>query len=158
MPKPEKDGQQSQTPEQEIAELRAKLAAAEKAREDSEAELERVRASTQAALLLSNSVTEVFLRKEPAQKWDPGKRKLVPTEVEIWSYRIDLPPSGGYGAKLNGVDYFHGETYEVDTDTLRVLKDIVHRCWQHEANIRGSNENFYRKESAHVLRGGERRA
>jgi hypothetical protein len=72
---------------------------------------------------------------------------------EWWFYKIDLPPSGGIEIKLNGIAYYHGEQYKVDTDTLRTLKDIVFRCWKHEGDIHGSNENFYRRPQERVLRG-----
>jgi hypothetical protein len=63
----------------------------------------------------------------------------------LWEYTIDLPPSGGTDIKLNGIPFYHGQTYRVTKGTLDVLRDQVSRSWQHEANIRGSNENAYRR-------------
>lgn len=59
-------------------------------------------------------------------------------------YKIDLPPSGGQQIVINGTNFYHGQQYRLRLSTLRGLKEIVHRGWQHEASIRGSNENFYR--------------
>ena len=75
---------------------------------------------------------------------------------ERWWYKIDLPPSGGIEVKINGVAFYHGEQYNIGTDTLRSLKDVVFRCWKHEGDIHGNNENFYRRPTEQVLRGGRR--
>lgn len=91
---------------------------------------------------------------------DDGRpvREPVFEEVEVptYFYRIDLPPSGGTGIKINGEEFMHGQTYTFDLDLLRAIKDIVHRSWAHEQQIKGSNENFYRKPSHTVLRGNAR--
>lgn len=76
--------------------------------------------------------------------------------TEWWFYKIDLPPSGGIEVKINGVPYYHGEQYKINTDTLRTIKDIVFRCWKHEGDIHGNNENFYRQPKNAVLRGQRR--
>jgi hypothetical protein len=76
---------------------------------------------------------------------------------DFYRYRIELPPSGGLDVRINGVPYYHGQEYSIDLDTLRTIKDVVHRSWAHEASIRGSNENFYRQPANVVLRGGEAR-
>jgi len=72
---------------------------------------------------------------------------------DLWHFKIDLPPSGGTEIKVNGIPFFHGLQYKVNTDTLRVLKDIVARTWKHEESIHGSNENFYRRPTERILRG-----
>jgi hypothetical protein len=74
-------------------------------------------------------------------------------EVQWWYYKIDLPPSGGIDIKINGVAFYHGEQYKITTNTLRMLKDTVAKCWKHEEQIHGSNENFYRRPQERVLRG-----
>lgn len=79
-------------------------------------------------------------------------------QVPTYWYRIELPPSGGTGLKFNGEELMHGQTYELDLDMLRTVKDAVAKSWAHEQNIRGSNENFYRREKAPILRGGQARS
>jgi hypothetical protein len=78
--------------------------------------------------------------------------------VDFYRYRIELPPSGGLDVRINGVPYYHGQEYSVDLDTLRTLKDAVHRSWAHEASIRGSNENAYRRPNNFTLHGNSARA
>lgn len=65
-------------------------------------------------------------------------------EIPTYKYRINLPPSGGEDFKINGIAYYHGSDYVFDADTLRTVKEIIHRCWAHDATINGSNENAYR--------------
>jgi len=72
---------------------------------------------------------------------------------ERWWYKIDLPPSGGIEVKINGISFYHGEQYNISTDTLRSLKEMVFRCWKHEGDIHGNNENFYRRPQERVLSG-----
>lgn len=79
-------------------------------------------------------------------------------EGEKWyHYRIDLPASGGFEIKINGMAFYHGEQYKVTDKTLATLKDIVARSWGHEAQINGSNENAYRKPTNRTFSGGEHR-
>lgn len=76
-----------------------------------------------------------------------------------WWYVIQLPPSGGEGIKINGMEgkvFYHGERYCILTDTLRSLKEMVHRAWQQEDLIHGQNENFYRQQSSTSMNTGRR--
>lgn len=98
----------------------------------------------QSAFLLGSNVSEISKGEN-----EDGE--------EIWQYKVELPPSGGEAIRINGINYYHGETYDFTTDQLRSVKDIVARCWQHESEIMGSNENFYRKPTNVTLRGGQRR-
>jgi hypothetical protein len=68
-----------------------------------------------------------------------------------WYYKIDLPPSGGDGVTINNHWFYHGQQYKIGTDTLRSLKEAVHRSWTHDNSIRGNNENFYRRETAQKI-------
>lgn len=84
-------------------------------------------------------------------KDDAGGRPILKpvfksVKVPTFYYRIDLPPSGGEALKLNGVPYYHGTIGEFDLHTLRTVKEIVYRGWDHERNISGSNENVYREQ------------
>ena len=86
---------------------------------------------------------------------DDGReiREPIWKEVELptFFYKIDLPPSGGEGVVINGQYYYHGQTYTVDIDLLRDLKDKVARAWGHEQTINGRNENVFRKPRAQTL-------
>jgi hypothetical protein len=79
---------------------------------------------------------------------DDGRPILKPIfkEVELptFFYKVDLPPVGGTSIKINGEDFFHGETYTLDIDQLRSVKEAVHRTRDHDATIHGTDENAYR--------------
>ena len=70
------------------------------------------------------------------------KTERVPT----FFYKIDLAPNGGDFLSINGIHYYHGTIVELDLHTLRCVKDMVFRGWDHERSISGHNENAYRKE------------
>lgn len=131
-------------------ELRAKIKALEDelARSNAgrliaEEESARLSAQAQSSIFTTN-VTERFSRKS-----EDGR--------DIWWYRIDLAPCGGVEVKINGTPYYHGSTYEFDTDLLRSVKEIVARTWEHESNIMGANENVYKVAQDRILRGADRR-
>lgn len=78
---------------------------------------------------------------------------------QTWWYTINLPPSGGVGLVVNGMQgkvFYHGERYRVFTATLQSLKEMVYRAWQQEDLIHGSNENFYRQQNDKSLTNGRR--
>ena len=126
--------------EARIAELEAQLAASKSAEQHAKEQLAERAASAQSMTLLGSLVSEVLVGKN-----DAGE--------DMWKYKIDLPPSGGTDIKINGVPFFHGETYTFNTNLLQSIKEIVSRTWQHEANISGSNENFYRREMNKTISG-----
>lgn len=76
---------------------------------------------------------------------DEKKQKWVTVDVPTYFYAIELPAGAGTGLLTNGIDYFHGQTYEVDLATLVDLKSRVARTWEHEKSIHGENENAWRK-------------
>ena len=129
--------------EQRIAELEAQLAASKSAEQRALESAAQNAAAAQSAQLFNSTVTEVHVGKNDRNE-------------DMWKYKIDLPPSGGTDLKVNGVPFFHGETYTFNTDMLRSIKEMVQRCWLHEASIQGNNENFYRREMNKTLRGGGR--
>jgi hypothetical protein len=123
-----------------IAELEKELADSKTAEQKAQDALAEAQAGAQSALLFNPAVTEVF-----AGKRDDG--------ADMWRYKIDLSPSGGVEIRLNGIPYYHGEVYTFDTATLRTVKEIVARTWDHERNISGNNENVYRREMEPRLSG-----
>jgi hypothetical protein len=60
-------------------------------------------------------------------------------------YTINLPAGAGNCLYTNGIEYYHGETYEFDAEILSEMKSRVARCWDHEKSIHGENENAYRR-------------
>lgn len=164
-----------------IAELKEKLKQSEASRKIDSEENSKLAASQQAAAILVSNVTEVpagtvkikrtdsegdVVTVRVQKTNDDGSPKMdedgkimykmepVYDDVDVFWYKIDLAPSGGLEVKINGVSYFHGKVYKFTLDQLRSVKDIVARSWSHEAQIQGSNENFYRKPIERVLRGG----
>jgi hypothetical protein len=126
-----------------IKALEAQLARSQVGKAIAEEESARLSAQAQSSMFTTN-VTERFSRKT-----ETGK--------DLWWYRIDLAPCGGTEVKINGVPYYHGSTYEFETDLLRSIKEIVARTWDHENNIQGSNENVYKVAQDRILRGGDSR-
>jgi len=76
---------------------------------------------------------------------DKTKLKWKEVEYPTYFYAIQLPAGAGISLTTNGVEYYHGETYEFDSITLAEMKSRVARCWDHEKSIHGDNENAYRK-------------
>jgi carboxylesterase type B len=126
-----------------IAELEEELRRSGAARLIAEEESARLSAQAQSSIFTTN-VTERFSRTAESGK-------------DLYWYRIDLAPCGGTEVKINGVPYYHGSTYEFETDLLRSIKEIVARTWDHENNIMGANENAYKVAQDKMLRGGDRR-
>ena len=123
-----------------IAELEALLAASKTSEEKALESAAHNAAAAQSVLLFNSATTEINMGVNADGK-------------SMWKYKIDLPPSGGTDIKINMVPYYHGETYTFETDLLRTVKEIVQRAWGHEAQIQGSNENFYRKEMNRSISG-----
>ncbi len=134
------DEQSPQQLQNRIRELEEQLRKSDAAKAIAEDEAGRLQMQAQAALLTSN-VTERY-----AGESDDGKA--------MWWYRIDLAPCGGLDIKINGIQYVHGETYKMDTDLLRCVKEIVARTWGHENSINGANENPYKQAQNRILGGG----
>jgi len=76
---------------------------------------------------------------------DASKLKYHEVEVPTYFYTIQLPAAAGLSLSTNGVEYYHGQTYEFDPLMLAEMKSRVARCWDHEKSIHGDNENAYRK-------------
>lgn len=73
-------------------------------------------------------------------------RKPIWKEVDqpTFFYTVDLPPVGGVAIRINGEELYHGQTYELILDQVRMVKDMVYRVERHDAEIHGSDENAYR--------------
>jgi carboxylesterase type B len=133
-----------ETPEElraRIKKLEAMLETSIAAQGIAEDESARLSAQAQSTMFTTN-VTERFAGKD-----EDGQ--------DLWWYRIDLAPCGGTEVKINGMPYYHGQTYKFGTDLLRSIKEIVSRTWDHENNIMGNNENIFKQAQNRVLRGGD---
>lgn len=143
---------EKQTPEQLMAEvnrLQELLAKSEEKRTEAE-ELAHSMASS-SPFLHSNveekptgrtlSVKEIQNKTER----DPKKVKYHMVEYPTFYYNIQLPAGSGPCLMTNGMEYFHGETYEFTQAELGDIKSRVARCWEHEKNIHGENENAFKK-------------
>lgn len=155
----------------ELGKLQAEIARLTKALSERDDQLEEARKEAMSAQALASlqqrEIQEVptgkMVKVQVCEKYkivgykDDGREIRQPVfredEVPSYFYRIELPPSGGTGLKINGEEFMHGETYQIDLHLLRTVKDMVHRAWAHESNIKGSNENFYRRQTRTVLRG-----
>lgn len=122
-----------------IAELEAELELSKSSEVKALEQLAEAQAAAE-NMIFNTSVDEVF-----AGNRDDG--------ADMWKYKIDLSPSGGVQITLNGIPYYHGEVYTFDTGTLRTIKEIVARTWDHERNIHGNRENAYWREQHVVLSG-----
>jgi hypothetical protein len=72
-----------------------------------------------------------------------ARRELIPEE-ELEPVLIDL---AGHSTKitLDGKQYFHGVTYYFSKAQAATVREIMHRGWKHEAELKGANANAYRK-------------
>jgi hypothetical protein len=136
--------------QEQVAELQAKLAASETGRTDAEKMAQAMAEATQfvggnaqeqptGKTIVIRTCSNPWVRDEKKQKW-------VELEKPTYFFTLNLPVSA-MSLSTNGVEYYHGQTYEFDGDTLAEMKSRVARCWDHEASINGSNENAYRKQT-----------
>ena len=72
-----------------------------------------------------------------------ARRELLPEE-ELEPVLVDL---AGHSTKivLDGKQFFHGVTYYFSRAQAATIREIIHRGWKHEAEIKGANSNAYRK-------------
>lgn len=141
--------------EQTVQELQAEIERLQKAlgqseKSKSEAE-EMALAMTQANTFLGSSDEQATGRTikqsvciNPWER-DEKKQKFKDVEVPTYYYTIHIPAGVGLWLMTNGVEYFHGQTYEVTPDVLADLKSRVARCYDHEKSIHGENKDAYIK-------------
>lgn len=88
--------------------------------------------------VMVSTCTNPWEKKADKQKW-------LEVEQPTYFYQIDIPKGVGASLSTNGVEFFHGHTYEFDLDTLREIKARVAATWYHERSIHGENENAYKQ-------------
>ena len=128
--------------QQQVADLQAKLLDANSRTELAEA-VARAAASPDAATGRSIKVSRCLNPTETDKKLQSWEEVDVPT----FMYRVELPTGAGVHLTRNGVQYYHGQEYELDYYTLVDVKSMVARTWDHERSIHGDNENAYRKQT-----------
>lgn len=87
-----------------------------------------------------------------ATEIDLARRAHVPNE-EMKYISLDM---AGHSDRImiDGVVYFHGQTYEVPKRLYDVLKEVVGRGWEHEDEIGGANRDVYRRPRSTALQPG----
>lgn len=84
-------------------------------------------------------------------------QKFTKVKLPTFMFTINLPEGAGTHLATNGFPYYHGETYEIDSQTLTDIKSRVARCWDHEKSIHTpTNKQFNsyidgRMKSAHAV-------
>lgn len=133
----------------EVARLQAALLEEKGARSAAE---EAAKAAAVASPFVHDNVEEQATgRTVPVEVClNPGARKesehkYKTVDMPTYFYTVQLPPAAGMSLSTNGIEYYHGETYEFDPVMLAEIKSRVARCWDHEKSIHGDNENAYRK-------------
>jgi hypothetical protein len=86
--------------------------------------------------------------------WERDEKKYVYKTVKLptYFYNIQLPAAAGLCLTTNGREFYHGQTYEFTSMELAEMKDRVAKCWWHEKNIHGENENAYKKPTMAYVR------
>ena len=142
----------------QIQDLQAQLAATTSALQQSE--------QAQADILRQLSSIPI------AQEVHAGKAKKTvvdakgsesEVEVDIYAMTINLPASAGMFIRINDFPLYNGQTYKLEMDTVRSVKEAMYRAWWHENNVAGDErEVAYRPQGTSkvtpfgVQRGGLR--
>lgn len=115
---------------------------------DAEKAALRERALERVAKERKEHAMDAFLEQEIAQ----ARKAHLPAQ-EIKYISLDM---AGHADRImiDGVVYFHGQTYEVPKCLYDVLAEVVARGWEHEDEIGGANRNSYRKPRSTALRPG----
>ena len=92
----------------------------------------------------TGKTVDVEMCVNPAER-DLKKQKFKTVKIPTYYYNIQLPAGAGISLSTNGIEYYHGQTYEFTEHELASIKDRVARCWAHEKSIHGENENAYKK-------------
>lgn len=141
--------------QQEVADLKLALAKSDLARTEAEEQARALsefgRYTGDAEEQPTGKTTVIQVCSNPWERKE-AKQKFKDVEVPTFFYTVNLP-KGAWSLARNGFEYCHGQTYELDINTLRDLKSGVWGCWKHEYDIHGSNENEYRAPAPINLRG-----
>lgn len=142
-----------------IAALQAKNDALSGKLKTTEQERDALEAAQAQGMLFQTTVQEIptgkFVEIDQLARYkivaykDDGREIRRPVfkkvKVPTFKYKIDMAPSGDVAMKINGFPLTHGAVYTLDLHTLRTVKDIVARTWDHYRNTHKDDENFYRR-------------
>jgi hypothetical protein len=78
------------------------------------------------------------------EQFTKEERQSGGLEEEMVQVTMDFAPYADR-AMLDGVIYFQGQTKAVRASVADVLHEMMQRTWQHQSEIDGKSENFYRK-------------
>lgn len=122
----------------QVKDLAEKLGLSEKRREEAEA-LSKV--AVGGSLVYAQSEEQPTGRTVDVEvcinPWvnDVKLQKFKTVKLPTYMFSINLPEGAGTHLASNGFPYYHGETYELDSQTLTDIKSRVARCWDHERSI-----------------------
>jgi hypothetical protein len=106
---------------------------------EEEKEAIKARALEQVAIEKKAKAEEQFFNAalKDARRADDPKLQM------LWVF-VDLP---GHAVRLliDGVEYLHGFSYEVNSQQAATMAEMMQRAWSHEDEIGGANRNFYNK-------------
>jgi hypothetical protein len=77
-------------------------------------------------------------------QFEKEERQAGGLDEELVTIFLDFAPYCDR-AMLDGVIYFNGQTKTVRASVADVLNEMMQRTWQHQSEIDGKSENFYRK-------------
>lgn len=117
----------------------------------SESEIAAIR--TEAAQEVEKE-TKAAARAQMKEKLLLEARRMTGIEEKTETVVIDLAPYCDR-ALLDNRAYMQGQSYTVPQSVASVLREIMQRTWNHQAEIDGKSENFYRRtRGARVLPNG----
>jgi hypothetical protein len=108
----------------------------------------RAKALERVAKEHKDAVMDAYLADEIKK----ARRAHQPSE-ELKYITLDMAGHAQY-ISLDGMSYWHGQTYEVPKRVYDTLAEIVSRGWDHEDEIGGANRDQYRRPRHVTLRPG----
>lgn len=108
----------------------------------SEEEIAALRAEARKSVIeeMTQAARDEFFQKALIE----ARREQIPEE-QLVHVTIDMAPFSP-GVMLDGVQYFHGYTYEVTQPVRAVLFEQMHRSWRHQDEIDGRRQaDAYRR-------------
>lgn len=92
-----------------------------------------------------DAAMDIFLQQEI----ELARRAYIPSQ----EMKLLFLNMAGHSDRImiDGVVYFHGQTYEVPKSLYDVLNEVVARGWDHEDEIGGANRDVYRRPRSTAL-------
>jgi hypothetical protein len=112
----------------------------------------RKKAEDEIALEAKEAAKEQYL--ETQRKIAKRKQGVIEALEEVY---IDLPESSA-NITLDGHMFLANHSYTVPKSQADVMRDIMARSWNHEAEINGRKKNFFTQRNTVIGPGGVRNA